>query len=178
MKLAKVFLLGVIIFSSGILQAQKVGIRAGLNIANVSGSDVTDNKSLLGVHFGVFKEITIVPEILFLQPELQYSMQGYKLGDEEYSLGYLNIPVLAKVYVAKVLSFEAGPQVGFKVNDNFDRELGEKIRNFESSLVAGIGYNFPLGLSVNARYGMGLTEIVEESNFKNSVFQLGAAFKF
>ncbi len=178
MKTAKIFLFGFILFSLGTIQAQKVGVRAGLNIANISGSNLVNNKSLIGMHVGVFKEITIVPEIFFLQPELQYSMQGYKIEDEDFSLGYLNIPVLAKVYVAKVLSFEAGPQIGFKVNDNLDGDLGDEINSFDTTFVGGIGYNFPLGLSINARYGLGITKIVKDQDGTNSVFQIGAAFKF
>lgn len=178
MKTVRIFLFALTLFTVGAIQAQKVGVRAGLNIANVSGSDVVENKSLIGLHVGVFKEITIVPEIFFLQPELQYSMQGYKIEEEDFSLGYFNIPLLGKVYIAKVLSVEAGPQIGFKVNDNLEGDLADNIKTFETSFVGGLGYNFPLGLSINARYGLGLTDIVKDSNVKNSVFQIGAAFKF
>jgi Outer membrane protein beta-barrel domain len=178
MKVVKImfFSLCLIAFTST-MQAQKVGIRAGINISNVSGD--ADTKPLTGFYAGVFKEITLMPELLFLQPELQYSMQGYKIGDTKVSLGYLNIPVLAKVYVAKTISLEAGPQIGFKVNDNVDvPEGGNEIKTFDTAFVGGLGWNFPFGLGINARYAMGLSEIVKDSEAKNQVIQLGASFKF
>jgi hypothetical protein len=85
MKVIKImfFSLCLVVFTSTV-QAQKIGARAGLNIANVTGGDGTDTKPLTGIYAGVFKEITIVPLIFFLQPELQYSSQGYKIGETDY----------------------------------------------------------------------------------------------
>ena len=178
MKVVKImfFSMCLIAFSSTV-QAQKVGVRAGLNISNVRG--YPDTKPLTGFYAGVFKEITLVPELFFLQPELQYSMQGYKSGDTKVSIGYLNIPVLAKVYIIKTFSLEAGPQIGFKVNDNLDvPEGGNEIETFDTAFTGGLGLNFPFGLGINARYVMGLSEIVKDSEAKNQVIQLGASFKF
>jgi hypothetical protein len=177
MKLSRNLFIALFVLAFATIHAQKVGIRAGVNISNVTGD--ADTKPLTGFYAGVFKEITLVPEIFFLQPELQYSMQGYKAGDTKVSIGYLNIPVLAKVYVVKTVSLEAGPQVGFKINDNLDvPEGGNKIKTFDTAFVGGLGYNFPMGLSLNARYAMGLSEIVKDSKAKNQVIQFGAAFKF
>lgn len=159
-------------------QAQKYGVRAGLNISTVTGDSSTDAKPLTGFYAGVFKEITLVPELLFLQPELQYSMQGYKSKDTNFSINYINIPVVAKVYILKTISLEAGPQIGFKINDNFPGNTGDDIETFDTAFVGGLGLNFPLGLSINARYALGLSEIVKDSDAKNQVIQLGAAFKF
>jgi hypothetical protein len=180
MKVVKImfFSLCLVVFTSTV-QAQKFGVRAGLNIANVSGGDGPDTKPLTGIYAGVFKELTIVPALFFLQPELQYTSQGYKVEDTKVSIGYLNVPILAKVYVAKTFSLEAGPQIGFKVNDNLDvPEGGNKIETFDTAFAGGLGLNFPFGLGINARYVMGLSEIVKDSEEKNQVIQLGASFKF
>ncbi len=178
MKVIKVLSFTMFILAiSTTVQAQKVGVRAGITISNVSGD--ADTKPLTGFYAGVFKEITLVPELVYLQPELQYSMQGYKVEDTKVSIGYLNIPVLAKVYVVKTFSLEAGPQVGFKINDNLDvPEGGNEIKTFDTAFVGGLGFNFPMGLSINARYALGLSEIIKDSDAKNQVIQLGAAFKF
>ncbi|WP_309642739.1 porin family protein [Flavobacterium sp.] len=159
-------------------QAQKFGVRAGLNIATVTGDGFGDTKPLTGFYAGVFKEITLVPELLFLQPELQYSMQGFKSEDTNYSISYINIPVLAKVYIVKTFSLEAGPQVGFKISDNFPGNTGDDLKTLDTAIVGGLGFNFPMGLSLNARYAMGVSEIYKDSDAKNQVIQLGAAFKF
>jgi hypothetical protein len=179
MKVIKImfFSLCLVAFTSTV-QAQKIGVRAGLNIANVTGGDGTDTKPLTGIYAGVFKEITIVPLIFFLQPELQYSSQGYKMGDTDYSINYINLPVMAKVYALKMFSLEAGPQVGFKISDNIDiPEGGNEIKTVDTAFAGGLGLNFPFGLGINARYVMGLSEI-SKGGGKNQVIQLGASFKF
>ena len=178
MKVIKImfFSLCLVAFTSTV-QAQKIGVRAGLNIANVTGGDGTDTKPLTGIYAGVFKEITIVPLIFFLQPELQYSSQGFKSGDTDYSINYINLPVMAKVYALKMFSLEAGPQVGFKIADNFPGESVDDIKTFDTAFAGGLGLNFPFGLGINARYVMGLSEI-SKGGGKNQVIQLGASFKF
>ncbi len=179
MKVIKImfFCLCLVAFTSTV-QAQKFGVRAGLNIANVTGDDFGDTKPLTGIYVGVFKEITIVPLIFFLQPELQYSNQGCKVEDTDFSISYINIPVMAKVYAMKTFSLEAGPQVGFKIADNFQGESGDDIKTFDTAFAGGLGLNFPFGLGINARYVMGLSEIVKDKDAKNQVIQLGASFKF
>ena len=179
MKVIKImfFSLCLVVFTSTV-QAQKIGVRAGLNFANVTGGDGTDTKPLTGIYAGVFKEITIVPLIFFLQPELQYSSQGYKSGDTDISINYINLPVMAKVYALKMFSLEAGPQVGFKISDDFEGNPGDNLETFDTAFAGGLGLNFPFGLGINARYVMGLSEIVKDSDAKNQVIQLGASFKF
>ena len=158
------------------LSAQKLGVRAGWNSATVSGTDFGDVSSRDGFYLGVFKEITLVPKLLFFQPELQYSSQGFKSNGNDYAINYINVPLLAKVYFLKILSFEAGPQFGFKIDDNIDG--ANSIETFDAAIDAGVGINLPLGFSIDARYVQGLSEIVKDSVSKNQVVQVGAAFKF
>lgn len=167
--------LGLIALSPS-LEAQKIGVRAGLNYANVSGDADTD--AMTGFYAGLFKEVTLVPELFFLQPEVQYSMQGFKANDTDYTIGYVNVPVVAKVYLLKLISLEAGPQIGFKVSDNFPGDSGDELKTVDMGIAGGVGLNFPFGLSVNARYVQGFTDIYDEQDGKNQVLQLGAAFKF
>lgn len=160
------------------VQAQKFGVKAGLNFANVTGNDFGDTKARTGFHVGVFKEITLVPELLFLVPEAQYSSQGFKSGDKDYSIDYVNIPVVAKVYILKLFSIEGGVYAGFKVGDNLPGNSGDGLKTLDTGIAAGVGLNFPLGLSINARFMQGVSEIADNSDAKNQVLQLGAAFKF
>ena len=159
------------------VHAQKIGVRAGFNYANITGSDF-DTDPMTGFYAGIFKEVTLVPELLFLEPELQYSMQGFKSDNTDYTISYINVPVLAKVYIVKLISLEAGPQIGFKVSDNFPGDSGNDLKTVDMGIAAGAGLNFPLGLSINLRYIQGFTDISDNAKGKNQVLQLGAAFKF
>lgn len=160
-------------------QLSDIGIRAGWNSTSVTGDDLGNVSSKSDFYAGVYKEFNLLPKLLYLVPELQYSRQGFKSdisgSEKSYSLDYVNIPVLAKVYVIKILSFEAGPQIGFKVSDNLE---GADTESFDTSLAAGVGFHLPLGFSINARYLYGMTKIIKDSDAKNEVIQVGAAFKF
>jgi hypothetical protein len=179
MKIAKsIFFIMFLFIITSTIHAQKFGVRAGLNLAEVTGNDFGNTEPLTGVYVGFFKEITLVPKLFYLQPELQYSSQGFKTADTNYSINYINIPVVAKVYVLKMFSLEAGPQVGVKISDNFPGKSGDDINTFDTAIVGGLGFNFPFGLGLNARYISGLSKIEKNSDAKNKVIQLGASFKF
>ena len=55
----------------------KFGVKAGANLANLSGSGVTSNDPKFGAYGGVFVNIPINAQFK-IQPEVLYSMQGTK----------------------------------------------------------------------------------------------------
>lgn len=186
MKSLKILLLGAfIMLVSNTVSAQKWGIRAGLNISDINGSGwETDAKT--GLYAGVYKEIPLIKSLLFIQPEVQYSQEGFETKNaKDTKLDYLTVPILAKIYVAKIVSFETGPQFGFKVSDNVDNTIADA-KDFVPSWAFGASFNLPLGLSINARYISALSDTFDVKNGldndfdsgKNQVFQIGAAFQF
>lgn len=178
MKLFKTMVLAFGLLALTTVEAQKIGVKAGVNMATVTGKDVSGVDPMTSFYAGVYKEFSVVPELFFIQPELQYSVQGYKdkATDTNVNLGYIQLPVMARVYFLKTISLEAGPQVGYKVNDNL--ENNDNINSFDASVAGGLGFNFPMGLSLSARYVHGLTNIDKDLDVKHQVIQLGASFKF
>ena len=170
------------------MQAQlfKFGIKAGLNYANQTGSEITINSSnyrttaITNYHAGLIAEIKLV-DIFSIQPELLYSTQGasYKNAVEEFNneLGYLSMPVLAKINLNKVVSIELGPQASFLLNEknNFDVK---DANTFDFAIVGGIGLNITNHLFLQGRYGLGLTNASKDAEVKNSVVQVSAGIKF
>ena len=176
MRSLKILLLGAfIMLVSNTMSAQKWGVRGGVNFSDISG-DGWDTDSKTGLYLGVYKEIPLIKSLLFIQPELQYSQEGFSTNIEDVKIDYLSVPILAKVYVLKLLSFETGPQFGFLVNDN---DFGDA-NSFIPSWAFGTSLNLPFGLSINARYVSGLDDTYDNPTLsgKNQVFQLGAAFQF
>ena len=178
MRSLKILLLSAfILLVSNAVSAQSWGVRAGVNISNISENDISSSKT--GLFVGVYREIPLVKSLLFVQPELQYSQEGFSVDDnlEDTKIDYLTVPVLAKIYVVKLLSFETGPQFGFVVSDNVDYT---DLNSFVPSWAFGTSLNLPLGLSINARYITGLDDTFESPALsgKNQVFQVGAAFQF
>lgn len=171
------------------------GVKGGVNFATVSGDDFDSPDSRTSFHVGLLAEFPLA-EIFSLQVEALYSGQGFKsnldgeiLGGEgkvEYQLDYINVPVLAKVYVIEGLSLEVGPQFSFKVNEEIDANANadegdldlDTAEDFEFGLAAGLTFQTKSGLFASGRYNLGLTEIFENRDVKNSVFQLGIGYKF
>lgn len=186
MRSLKILLLGAfLMLLSNTVSAQKWGVRAGVNISDVNGSGL-DTSAKTGLYVGAYREIPLVKSLLFIQPEVQYSQEGFETKNlEDTKIDYLTVPILAKIYVAKIVSFETGPQFGFKVSDNVNETFTD-VKDFVPSWAFGASLNLPLGLSINARYISALSDTFEAKNGlnndfnsgKNQVFQIGAAFQF
>jgi hypothetical protein len=178
MRSLKILLLSAfIVLVSNAVSAQAWGIRAGANISDINGNGL-DTNAKTGLYVGVYREIPMIKSLLFIQPEVQYSQEGFETdGFGDTKIDYLTVPILAKVYVVKLLSFETGPQFGFVVSDNVDYT---DVNSFVPSWAFGTSLNLPLGLSINARYITGLDDTFENPTLsgKNQVFQIGAAFQF
>lgn len=182
----KSILVAIMLFSiTTVLQAQSIrfGIKGGANFANQNGDapPAFENKeSITSYHAGLVAEIKLFDSFA-IQPELLYSTQGasYKNVGEEFKneLGYLSIPVLAKIYLGKSLSLELGPQASFLLNERKNVDFGDS-KTFEFGVVGGLGLNITKNLFIQARYGLGLTEASKEADIKNSTIQLSAGIMF
>ena len=190
----KKVLLGLGLFAATFAMAQKVGIKAGGNLATISQSDA---KSKIGFYAGLSLNAPLTDK-LSIQPEVLYSLQGAKgqeiIGgykvDETLNLGYINVPVMFQYAVADGFFVEAGPQFGFltsakmKVSSNgVSAELDAKdnMNTFDFGIGLGAGYNFTPNWSMNARYTAGITDMAKNNNdsaVKNNVFQLGLGYTF
>lgn len=175
-------LLVVACFTTIGVQAQDVsfGAKAGLNFANLSGDDV-DLENVTSFHLGLVAEIMLT-EKFAVQPEILYSGQGASEENYTLKLDYVTIPVMAKFFVAPGLSLEAGPQIAFNVlaeeDYDGDSEEIEDINSFDFGGGIGLGYEFARKIFVQARYVMGFTEIMDDTDVKNNVFQLSVGYKF
>ncbi len=171
------------------------GIKGGVNFASITGDDFDSPDSRTSFHVGLLAEFPLT-EMFSLQAEALYSGQGFESdldgeifggeGKVEYQLDYINVPVLAKVYILDGLSIEAGPQFGFKVNEEIDANANaddgdlnlDEAEDFDFGVAAGVTFETPMGLFATGRYTQGFTDIVNNRDVKNSVFQIGIGYKF
>ncbi|HEU4790930.1 MAG TPA: porin family protein [Flavobacterium sp.] len=179
----KIILSAVAVLAFGFTNAQEVkfGVKAALNVANLTG-DVDNASSIVGFQVGGFAEIKL-SEKFAIQPEVLYSAQGAKSEGETFNLGYINIPVLAKYYVAKSFSLEAGPQIGFLTSAKIESEdVKDFVSSTDFSLNLGAGYDFTENLSAGLRYNFGLTNVYDtdlsDDSIKNGVFSVSLGYKF
>ena len=166
---------------SATTQAQlvKFGIKGGLNYSNLTGSTAKTD-AITSYHVGALAEINL-SEKFSIQPELLYSTQGatYKtiLGDIDNELGYLSIPVMAKIYLNKVISLELGPQASFLLSEKDEFDIHNQ-NTFDFAAAGGLGFKITESIFVQARYVLGLTEVSKDANTKNSVVQVSAGLLF
>lgn len=175
------------------------GVKGGVNFATVNGDGFDSPDSRTSFHVGALAEFPLA-EMFSVQVEALYSGQGFEqnyniplIGDRtvEYQLDYINVPVLAKVYLFKGFSLEAGPQFSFLVNEEIDSAPNDNegdtntdaAKDFEFGFAGGLTFQTEMGLFATARYNQGVTEIFKDrenadNKASNSVFQIGIGFKF
>ncbi|OXA77267.1 Outer membrane protein beta-barrel domain-containing protein [Flavobacterium aquidurense] len=189
----RIFLVAIAVMAFGFTNAQQTrfGIKGGLNITTYAGGDYWDANSLVGFQVGGFAEIKII-ERLAIQPEILFSTQGARLdtsfGDYDEKLNYINVPVLAKFYITKQFTVEGGPQLGFLVSAKQEgHDAKDDFKSVDTGFNFGAGYNFTENVSVNLRYTVGLSNILDyevnnaDEYFdspKNSVLALTLGYKF
>jgi hypothetical protein len=175
--------------------AISIGVVAGVNFASINGDDTDNLSSLTGIHAGVVVDIPL-GEMFSIQPGLVYSAQGAEYSESEgydgkFKLDYLNLPVIFKYEVADGFTLEAGPQVGFLMSakdeyespgDSGEDEIDEFIKGIDFAASLGLGYRMESGLSIGARYNIGLSEFPDDEefdvNWKNGVFQVSLGYFF
>lgn len=179
----KLIFIGILFFSFSAVQAQEMGfgIKGGLNFATLTGDDIDEADSRTGFHLGLIAEFGL-SESFAIQPEILYSAQGAKDGDMTWKLDYLTIPVMAKYYATDAFSIEAGPYIGFNTTSEWDMDgetldLKDETESTDFGIGLGLGYELPMGVFFQARYALGLSDIMSDADAKNSVFQLSVGYK-
>jgi len=184
-------------FSSQAQARFDVGLKAGLNFANIgtSGSSASASVSQnysnrTGYHFGAYALIKIAK--FGIQPEVIFSRQGqtYQVpstsGNFTQNYDYVNIPIIIKFYLAAGLNLQAGPQFGFLANQSSNvsavassgqtttAQLKDLVKSSDVSLGLGLGWDLPFGLSITGRYNLGLSDLNKQSGVNNPLIQSSA----
>jgi len=192
MKKSILILLIAIASVSAYSQAQfAIGIKGGLNFANLDASSISaaySNKT--GYHGGAFVLIKLGK--IGIQPELIYSKQGsaFKVNTTSFDANYdyFNIPIILKLYTIAGINLQVGPQFGFAsgnvpvgINVNNGSTIVDKLKGSDISAALGLGWDAPFGLSIDARYNLGLSKINEgtstSAEIKNQVIQISLGYK-
>lgn len=187
----KILLMAVVMLASVASYAQQaVGTftlqpKIGMNVASLTKCDGCDPR--IGLAAGVEAEYQAT-DIFSVSAGLIYSMQGNKAKEEGVTLttklDYINIPILANVYVTKGLAVKLGVQPAFNVSDK-QKLSGKASVEAEDVGAESFDFSIPVGLSYeynnvvfDARYNFGVTNIADGGDSKNSVFQFTLGYKF
>ncbi|WP_338399453.1 porin family protein [Persicobacter psychrovividus] len=170
------------------LQAQ--GLRAGLNVSNISD---LNTKSTSGLSIGYVLGSDLDDKI-HLQYEFNYDQlgavkQGSGANDDyviTYNCNYLTTALTAKFFVVEGLYFQAGPQISYLLKKEAEKEGDfpeeefdmDNISSFPISFMGGIGYQYK-NIALDARYSLGILDVTHAmsgnetaTKYQNRVFQL------
>jgi len=199
----------------------RFGIRVGGNLAQWEGQTVNSAQELIdvtegsasrkmreGFHVGGYVTIPVAPGFE-IEPGLQYSQKGTRLTGKLPIDGvdflnanftitnkaeYIDLPVLARVYVGEGFNIFAGPQVSYLVSNKVQAEAGalgfnalnrawemkSGFREMDVAVTGGLGYRFTNGFNVSAGYDYGLSTIDSNGSFEtyNRVVRASLGYTF
>ena len=202
----KKIILLLLFFSPFYLLAQ-IGIRAGVNFANVTKASSISNSSRSGFHVG----IVLAPaskKIVSSQTELIFSRQGYdyKSGTNtgNVNLDYIMMPQLMSINITKYVSILFGGHMAYLLNAKVDStapstgnssvdKIMDLYNRFDYGYGGGVEIHPVSGLLIGARVNISLGNLysdianttpgtspsfIPKVDVKNNVFQIYAGWKF
>jgi Outer membrane protein beta-barrel domain len=164
----------------GINANAQPGIKAGVNFSTITGDDAQDVKTLVGFYAGFFYNV-LINEMFSFQPELVYSGQGAKFEDTDNArlkLNYLLLTALFRYNTQSGFFIGTGPQFGLLLSakvkdDNTSVDFKDFFKSTDFAWAFALGYQMASGFGFYGRYNLGLANISEDGDIKNSVIQLG-----
>lgn len=198
----KIFFLAACI-SPLLLRAQlSVGVKAGLNLANVTTSSDISTNSLTGYMIGGY----ISPKqkkLVGYRSEIMLSRQGYdyktNTNTGNVNLDYLLLPQLIIIKFTKKFQLQLGGQLAFLLNANVDSSGGNgnngslfdyfkrfdygAVGGFEVSPISGFFLGSRINISLNNLNketfpGGGNPDFIPKDLIRNNVLQLYLGWRF
>jgi hypothetical protein len=185
----------------------QIGIKAGLNFANVTKASSINNSSHTGFHAGIF----LAPAskgIISSRTELIFSRQGYdyktSTNTGNVNLNYIILPQYMAINITKYFQLQFGGQMAFLLNAKVDstgnsggtgdNKIMDMYNRFDYGYGGGIEIHPVGGLLIGARVnislgnlykdigaaaaGGGTGSFIPKVDVKNNVFQVFAGWRF
>ena len=165
--------------------AMQFGVKAGLNLANISFDPEPEGASFdAATKFGL-GGIMLYPlsEVLDLQVEAMYLFKGSKaeidfFGDVivvEFNFTYLSVPVMGRYNLGSGDTspyIVVGPEFGFLLSakskvDDEEKDIKDTTKSIDLGLNIGAGVSMDMGtmpVFAEVRYSLGLSDIEDNDN--------------
>lgn len=169
--------------------SSRLGLKAGINLANLSADDVIANNAIPGFNGGIFLKVAL-PHHFAFQPELLFSSQGgeleynndYVIGTVTHHLNYVQLPLLGVYNITQNVNIQAGVYLASLLSVNIKNGSNASSINFEEEMsksnFQSLDYGFIAGLggdidriSFGARYCYGASNIGKDFTFPNEQTQ-------
>lgn len=169
------------------------GPKVGFDLTNFWGKNIKHGMQA-NYQVGAFaeyqfhKNVAIAPEVVFASQGGKFKADGVT---STFTTNYINIPVMMKFYVIDDLSIDFGPQIGFNVYSKYtskassggaEAKVKTDIKDATNTVDFGLGlgatYNLSSMAFVQARYTMGLTHVLKNTEIKNGNIQIAFGLRF
>lgn len=195
----------VFLFLSSLHLPAQVGIRAGLNFANITKASAIGNSSRSGFNAGLFLSPSS-KGIISSRTEFIFSRQGYDFKTSSSSgsvnLNYIMLPQMLSVNITKYFSVLLGGHMAYLLNAKVDSTQSSGTGNpgvdrvlnlynrFDYGYGGGVEVHPVSGVLIGARVNISLGNLyktpepgeqpsfIPKVNVKNNLFQLYAGWRF
>lgn len=155
---------------------------------------------LLGVSLGAYysRQGLRYPDFQIAEPDQANAYGGYKHFDIDFN--YIQVPLLAKVYLVPQFAVQAGVQVGFACGDGKSKyeythmvkepngsitynetmsQEGSYKSKTDVSIPIGVTYEY-MNVVLDARYNIGLVKVGEGdmAGYKNKALTISVGYRF
>lgn len=166
----------------------RFGALGGVNFSQWSGDVSTPNNFRAGFHIGAIVQ-TNIAEVVHLQLEPQYSLEGYSFGGGGgVRANFINIPALARLFSTGDLSLEAGPKLKIRASEKAENQDGDvrktnRVKTVWFGIVAGASYTIADNLAAQFRFSYTPSDIIKANagdteGTSGILLQFGLAYMF
>jgi Outer membrane protein beta-barrel domain len=182
----------------------QIGIKAGLNFANVTNASSINNSSRTGYHAGIFLGSSF-QKILGFRIEIGYSKQGYDYtsgaNHGNVGLDYITSAELLTIGITRYFQVQLGFQLGYLLNAKADssnaiaglpgsyQKILDIYNRIDYGFAGGVEIHPVGGLLIGGRLNVSLSDLYKDAqtsqsgsfsgiNLKNNVFQVFAGWRF
>ncbi|MGB6152120.1 MAG: porin family protein [Pricia sp.] len=162
------------------LDGIRFGPKLGFHVSSFSGDDFVNINTKAGGYIGGIAEIPAFFDAFYFQPELLLSLKGADVGPGNLNLYYLQLPLMAKYHITDAIAVELGPQVGFLISDNGDKEPLSNVNpnGVDVGMNIGGGYLLNDTFYFQLRFEAGLSRILDNRDLRNRAVSIGASYFF
>ena len=198
----QLFAFCLLLITPFLLHAQ-IGIKAGLNFANVTKTSSINNSSQTGFHAGIL--LAAGKSIVSSRTELLFSKQGYNYSSStntgKVNLNYIMLQQGVCFNITRFFSLFGGAQTAYLINAKVDSSAssspnspyGGQFMSLYNRMDYGVGIGAEVhpaaGLLIGVKYNISLGKIYKSvetgqppsfssSDLKNNVVQLSAGWIF
>ncbi|TMI73223.1 MAG: PorT family protein [Bacteroidetes bacterium] len=155
----------------------QIGLKAGINFANVTNASSINSSSRSGFHAGIFFG-TPNTAIIGSKTELQFSRQGYDyksgINTGTVNLDYIVLPQFMAINITKYFQIQLGGQMAFLLNAKVDSSNSmstgnasyDKIMSYYNRFDYGFGGGVEIhpvkGLIIGARINISMNSLYKD----------------